>query len=49
MMGIRIKRAYEEPYPVDGTRILVDPALAARPDEGQGEGRSLAKGRGAKH
>ena len=23
-MGIRIKRAYEEPYPVDGTRILVD-------------------------
>ena len=49
MTNIRIKRAYEEPDEGGRNADTRGSALAARPHEGEGESRSLAKGRGAKH
>ena len=33
---VQVRRAYEDPAQGDGTRVLVDPDLAARADQGQG-------------
>ena len=42
---IRVRRVYDDPVPEDGTRVLVDRVLAARPAQGRCPPGRLGQGR----